>query len=161
MIHVSAQTGQEIAQALRGGGEVSLKLHAEKCADRLLGNKSASGIVITAPRQSGKTTELLRYAEEKYPISQFAVVCINQESQQQIIHQHWMLFNPSQRLDRNTTKLLGDVVHVNPPLIITPDNISILLGRRFPVFVDEWNLLDDITQEDIIDSGRFVATVTS
>jgi hypothetical protein len=149
MISINANTAEEIALALRGqGGEFDKILRAKQVADRLLGKtKDTQGTVVTAPRQSGKTTELLRYAEEKYPNGQFTVVCLNRYVQSSICHIY--------------RDLRGDP-SVSPPLMLTPDNLSSMSGRRVnPVFVDEWSLLPGNTIDKILNLGTFVAAVTS
>ena len=103
-------------------------------------------VVITAPRQIGKTDSLLKYAENKNPDGQFCVVSPNAEIQRKIIHSHWMLRKP---------------LEVNPPLMLTPDNLELLRGHHKPVYVDEYNSLPEDAQKAILDSGLFVAAVTS
>lgn len=161
MIYATAETAQEIAQLLRGEGE---KFIAGKVADRLLGKKESSGIVITSPRRSGKTTELLKYAEEKNPNGDFCVVCRDIESQTRIIHQHWLLFNRIDQSDVVAKRLLGEPlggVGVTPPLMLNPSNLHLLRGQGSPVYVDEWALLPEDAQRTILDSGLLIAAVTS
>ena len=50
--HATADNAEDIAKLLRSRGR----------------------IVVTAPSRSGKTTELIRYAEERYPNGRFAIV---------------------------------------------------------------------------------------
>ena len=67
--------------------------------------------------------------------------------------------------ERVAKRLLGEGTlrdgEVNPPLMITPSNIHNLIDRNLPIFCDEWNSLGADIQRVIIDTGRFVAAVTS
>jgi hypothetical protein len=118
-------------------------------------------VVITAPRRSGKTTELLKYANEQHPFSAYCIVCLNQDIQRKIILRHRELFNA-----KNVAKRLNgfkiEETEVNPPLMLTPNNLELLRGgARKPVFVDEFKMLPEDAQKTILDSGLFVAAVTS
>lgn len=150
MIYINANTAEEIGLALRGrSGEYDEKVRAAEVADRLLGiKKTISGIIVTAPRQSGKTTELLRYAEEKYPNGQFAIVTLNDSVQQAILHRYWSLLRPN--------------VAGMPPLALTPNNLNLYRrhGTR-PIFCDEWDLYPEQARKTILETGQFVAAVTS
>ena len=144
MIYANADTAHDIARLLRSAREP---------------------IQITAPRQVGKTTELLKFAEEKNHFGQFAIVCRNFESQKYIIGLHWKIFNRISQADIVAKRLLGEPfggVDINPPLMISPGNFHLLRGHSRPIYVDE---LGDISNEDtmkfVLDTGRFVASVTS
>lgn len=144
MIHARAETAQDIARLLRSAQEP---------------------ITIVAPRRSGKTTELLKFAEEKNPNGQFAIVCHNYERQKIIIRRHWEIFNRVSQSDIVAKRLLGEPlggVDVNPPLMISPGNFHLLRGHSKPIYVDE---LGEISNEDtmkyVLDTGRFRAAVTS
>lgn len=133
--------------------------------NRLL--RSNSGIVITAPRDSGKTRELIKFAETKHPNSQFAVVCANQKIQAMIIRMHFGMVSKKglTQAELVARRLMGEGTlrdgEVNPPLMITPSNIQNLRGRNLPIFCDEWNSFPSDVQRIIIDTGLFVAAVTS
>lgn len=148
MIHINANTSTEIALALRGqAGEYDRILRAKEVADRLLGNKKdTSGIIVTAPRQSGKTTELLRYAEEKNPNGQFAFVCLNQH----IIHSVCSIYR---ELRANPS--------ASPPLMLLPSNLKLVGNETKPLFCDELGLFTEQMQADILGYRNFVAAVTS
>lgn len=148
MIYLDAITAEEISLALRGRArEFNERIMASEVADRLLGKKKTiSGTVVTAPRRSGKTTELLRYAKEKYPYGQFAVVCISQKVQEEILRMY---------------RLISGDIGVTPPLILTPENLDRMRGQVKPILCDEWNLLPYETRDTILNSGLFVAAVTS
>jgi hypothetical protein len=45
--------------------------------------------------------------------------------------------------------------------MLNPSNLHLLRGQGKPVFVDEWNLIPEDAQRDILDSGRLIAAVTS
>jgi hypothetical protein len=142
--YATAETAQDIARLLRSN-------HPE--------------LIITAPRRSGKTTELLRYAESKNPNGQFVVVCHNFERQNLIIRRHWELFNRISQADIVAKRLLGEPlggIDVTPPLMISPGTFHVLRGNNLPIYVDE---LGEISNEDVmkrvIETGRFVAAVTS
>lgn len=148
MIRVSANTAEEIAQSLRGQRrEVSDAQRAAEVAAKLLGKKEKSkGMIIEAPHRSGKTVELLRYAEEKYPNGQYAIVCPSQRMQEHILTTRYSLLEWRESVI---------------PLMLTPDNIMSMSGQIKPIFCDEWDLLPENTHKIIIDSGLFVAAVTS
>jgi len=168
VIYAKAETAQEIASLLRMMDSEE-KIQAKIVADRLLGKSKKcddeKGIIINAPRRSGKTTELLKYAEEKNPYGQFAVVCSNFDRQQQIIKIHLEIFNKITQASKVADRLLGNPITgraVNPPLMISPGSFYLLRGSCRPVYVDE---LGEISNEDtmkyVLDTGRFVAAVTS
>lgn len=166
MIYANAETGWEIAQILRGENmAIQQAIQAENVAARLLGKKSPdTGMIITAPRQSGKTTELLKFAEEKNHGGHFVMVCRDQEAQKWIIHRHWLLFNRIDQSDVVAKRLLGEPlggVGVTPPLMLNPSNIHLLRGQGSPVYVDEWNIIPEDVQRAILDTGRLTAAVTS
>jgi hypothetical protein len=151
MIHEHAETAADIARLLRAAQEP---------------------IVIAAPRQSGKTRELIKFAESKYSNSQFAVVCANHEIQRLIIKMHFNMISTKGltktevQTELVARRLLGDKSilrdgEVNPPLMLTPGNVSNIRGRSLPIFCDEWNSLGVDVQEIIVNSGQFVAAVTS
>lgn len=117
-------------------------------------------VVITAPRQSGKTTELLLFAEGKNPLGQFIVVCMNREVQAHIIYRHREIFESGNVAKRLTGSKIESTI-VNPPLILTPENLRFIRGQGKPVFVDEFKMLTEDEQKEILDSGLFVAGVTS
>jgi len=148
MIYINATTAEEIALALRGqGGEYDKILRAKEVADRLLGNKGdKSGIVITAPRQAGKTTELLRYAEEKYPSGQFAVVTLNRYMQINACYIY---------------RDLRGYPEVNPPLMLTPDNLKLVNTQGKPLFCDDLNLFSEAMRDEILNHKFFAAAVSS
>ena len=121
---------------------------------------SQGRVVVTAPRQSGKTTELLLFAEGKYPLGQFIVVCLNQQMQESIILKHREIFQAGNMAKRlNGQKI--DSLEVNPPLILTSGNIKFMRGQGKSLFVDEFNLLSEGVQKEILDSGLFEADVSS
>lgn len=144
MICATAETAQDIARLLRSSQEP---------------------VVITAPRRIGKTTELLKFAEEKNPNGQFAVVCHNFERQKLIIRRHWEIFNRISQADIVAKRLLGEPlggVDINPPLMVCAGSFKLLRGCDRPIYVDE---LGEISNEDtmkfVLETGRFVAAVTS
>jgi hypothetical protein len=144
MIYVNAETAQDIARLLRS---------------------NQTELIITAPRRSGKTTELLKYAESKNPNGQFVVVCHNFERQKQIIRRHWELFNRISQADIVAKRLLGEPlggINVNPPLMVCPGNWHLLHGHNKPIYIEE---LGEISNEDtmkfVVETGRFRAAVTS
>lgn len=143
MIYEHAKTTQDIARLLRSHSEPR---------------------VIIAPRQSFKTTELLKYAEEQNPNGRFIIVCLNPQLQKQIVKYHWQIFNRLSFADVIAEKLLGNPlggVDISPPLVLSPSNLHLLKGQRKPVFVDEWYEFDGEARATILDSGLFVASVTS
>ncbi|CAN5951011.1 unnamed protein product [Sphagnum jensenii] len=95
--YVQAETQEDIARLLRTRGR----------------------IVITAPPCSGKTTELIRYAEERYPNGRFAVVCKNLDVGKYIIRLHWCIYNGFKPHEVMTARLLGKELEgedVNEPM---------------------------------------------
>lgn len=171
MIYANASTAEDIAELLRLGDaeDVKQKIKAKIVADKLLGKKSqikgeGQGILINAPRQSGKTTELLKFAEQKNPNGQFAVVCLSAMQQDNVIRRHWMLFNRIDQSEIVAKRLLGEPlrgIDVNPPLVLTPQNLHFLRGRNMPIYVDEWSLLQFKDHANIVETGWFRAAVTS
>jgi hypothetical protein len=144
MIHyATAETAEEIARLLRSRGR----------------------IVVTAPPRSGKTTELLKYAEERYPNGRFAVVCARKEDHKYILKLHWRLYNGISFVDVVAKRLLGEELEgedVNTPMILTPETVCYrVFNPSTPVFVDEWNSLDGSTQSSIIKRRLFIAATTS
>lgn len=101
---------------------------------------------MTAPRQSGKTMELLKFAEEKYPNGQYAIVCPNQRMQEHILITRYLLLEYRESII---------------PLMLTPGNVIYIRGQGKPVLCDDWNMLPEKTQDIVIESGLFVAAVTS
>jgi len=148
MIQVVAQTGKEIALSLRGRShEFSVARQAKLVANKLLGIKEeASSILVVAPRQSGKTTELLRFAEELYPNGQFAVICLNRYVISSVCHIYRDLRNDS---------------NVSPPLMLLPDSLKLVGNESKPLFCDELHLFSEKMQNDIVGYRKFVAAVTS
>lgn len=144
MIYAHAQTTEDIARLLRSAQEP---------------------IIITAPRRSGKTTELLKFAEEKNPCGQFAIVCCNFERQKQIIRRHWEIFNRIDQADIVAKKLLGQPlggIDINPPLMIVPGMFHLLRGHSRPIYIDELGeISNEDTMKNVLDTGMFVAAVTS
>lgn len=118
-------------------------------------------VVVSAPRQSGKTTELLRFAEDHHLNSQYCVVSMSYEVQRGIIARHRELFIAKNIADRMLTGKPVESVDVNPPLMLTPDALHLNKGRNLPMFVDEFYALAEDIQKAILDSGLFVAAVTS
>jgi hypothetical protein len=164
MIYATANTAEDIARLLRSSQESRRDAGWDDEEKSTIKAITPEPICITAPRQSGKTTELLKFAEEKYQNGQFAVVCLNHEIQSGIIRQHWLLFNKIGPSDVVAARLLGKPVSaegVTAPLMLTPNNLHLLRGQGKPVFVDEWNLIPEDAQRDILDSGRLIAAVTS
>jgi len=144
MNYAKAETAQDIARLLRSNQPM---------------------LIITAPRQSGKTTELLKYAEEKNPNGQFAVVCRDQETQKRIIRRHWEIFNRISQADIVAKKLMGEPlggIDINPPLMLSPGTLHLLRGQGRPIYIDE---LGSMSNEDmlpaIVETGWFAAAVTS
>jgi len=140
--HATAETSEDIARILRSRGR----------------------IIITAPPRSGKTTELIRYAEDRYPNGRFAVVA-EENDHPRIIKLHWLIFNGISQVDVVAKKLLGQKLEgedVVEPMMFTPESI---MFRRFnastPTFVDNWHLLSKEAQSTIIRRRLFIAAVSS
>jgi hypothetical protein len=164
MIYATANTAEDIARLLRSSQESRRDAGWDDEEKSTIKAITPEPICITAPRQSGKTTELLKFAEEKYRGGHFVMVCRDQEAQKWIIHRHWLLFNRIDQSDIVAKRLLGEPlggVGVTPPLMLNPSNLHLLRGQGKPVFVDEWNLIPEDAQRDILDSGRLIAAVTS
>jgi hypothetical protein len=139
--HATADDAEEIARLLRSRGR----------------------IVITAPPKSGKTTELIKYAEERYPNGRFAVFCTDQDAGKYITRLHWRLYNGISQAEVVTARLLGQELEgedVNAPHIITPD-LPYLPNQTIPVFVDEFNSLSESSRLAIMRRKLFIASVTS
>jgi hypothetical protein len=120
-------------------------------------------MIITAPPKSGKTTELLRYAESRYPNGRFAVVCARKEDRSRIIQTHWNVYNGISFVDVVTKRLLGEELDgddVNEPTILVPPNLY-FPNDFIPVFADDWELLPKAAQKAILRRRLFIAAVTS
>jgi hypothetical protein len=164
MIYATAKTAEEIARLLRSSQESRRDAGWDDEEKLTIKAITPEPICITAPRQSGKTTELLKFAEEKNHGGHFVMVCRDQEAQKWIIHRHWLLFNRIDQSDVVAKRLLGEPlggVGVTPPLMLNPSNLHLLRGQGSPVYVDEWALLPEDAQRTISDSGRLIAAVTS
>ena len=140
--HAQAETAEGIANLLRSRGR----------------------IIITAPPRSGKTTELIRYAEERFPNGRFAVVCANEDVGKYIIRLHWNIYNGISFANFCAKRLLGEKIKgedVNEPTILTPNHNLYSGNPSIPFFADEWNLLPQDTQRAIVKRRLFIAATTS
>jgi len=141
--HREAKNAEEIARLLRSRGR----------------------IVITAPPRSGKTTELLRYAEERYPNGRFAVACGKEEDDGRIIQLHWNVYNNISFVDIVSKRLLGQEIEgedVNPPTILAHSSLLYrTVNQSTPIFVDEWGLLPENVQRAILKRRLFIAAVST
>lgn len=142
-IHCNAENAQEVATLLRSRGR----------------------IVITGPARCGKTTELIRYAEERYPEGRFAVVVAREEDKGKIIDLHWRVYNRISHVDVVAQRLLGKELEgeaVNVPTILPAEQAAYrVFNPSTPVFVDEWNSLTEAQQRAIMKRRLFIAAVTS
>jgi len=123
--------------------------------------RSSGRIIVTAPARSGKTTELIKYAEERYVNGRFAVVCPKAEDHKYIIRLHWQIWNELTFSDVVAKRLLGQPLEgedVNPPLMLTPENLHLLMPST-PVFVDSWNCLPESAHRAILKKDLFIAAV--
>ena len=138
--HAQAETAEGIANLLRSRGR----------------------IIITAPPRSGKTTELIRYAEERFPNGRFAVVCANEDVGKYIIRLHWNIYNGISFAEMCAKRLLGEELEgedINEPTILFPPHLF-LPNQFVPVFVDNFYLLPNSAQRIILKHKFFVAAVT-
>lgn len=135
--------------------------NAEEIAKHL---RSRGRTVITAPPRSGKTTELIRYAEERFPNGRFAFV-VKEEDHPRIIRLHWLIYNGFSQADVVAARLLGDKLKgedVNPPQLIYPEMVwARTLNPNTPTFVDDWNTLTEEVKKEIIKRRLFISAVTS
>lgn len=132
--------------------------NAEEIAKLL---RSKGRMVITAPPECGKTTELIRYAEERYPNGRFTIVCAREENRDKIIKLHWNAYNKYGYLDIIAKKLLGEEItgeDVNEPTILTPEKLY-FPNDFIPVFADDWNLLPKSARRAILRRNLFIAAV--
>lgn len=138
--HAQAETADEIAKLLRTRGR----------------------IVVTAPSRSGKTTELIRYAEERYPNGRFAVVA-QEKDHDYIIRLHWCLYNGINQSDVVAKRLLGQELEgddVMTPQLFTPESIMVrTFNASTPTFVDEWFSLSEECQRVILRRRLFIAGI--
>ena len=119
--------------------------------------------IITAPSRCGKTTELIKYAEERYPNGRFAVFA-KAEDHPYIIKLHWRISNGISFVDVVAKRLLGEKVEgefeVNPPALFTPEAA---LYRTFnpstPTLVDDWNVFTEAQKSAILKRRLFIAAV--
>jgi hypothetical protein len=142
MIHyATAENAEDIARLLRSRGR----------------------IVVTAPPRSGKTTELIRYAEERYPNGRFAVVCARKEDHKYITRLHWNIWNGISHVEVVAKRLLGQELEgedVMTPVVVTMKGIYVV-SPSCPIFVDEINLLPEPAQRAIFKRRLFIAATTS
>lgn len=142
----TAQNAEEIARLLRSRGR----------------------IVITAPPRSGKTTELLRYAEERYPNGRFAIVLANPDKDKYTIKLHWCIYNEISFSDVVAKRLLGEELDgedINSPMILIPNmlspaNFGKMINPHTPIFVDDWHLLSEEAQSTLCKRKLFIAAVS-
>jgi hypothetical protein len=138
--HATAENAEEIARLLRTRGR----------------------IIITAPARSGKTTELLRYAEERFPNGRFAVVA-QKNHHDYIIELHWNIFNGISITELVAARLLGEELErkdVNDPILYDPEHLYFRHGNySTPLFVDNWGLLSEEAQRIISKHKLFIAAV--
>jgi hypothetical protein len=138
-------------------------VEAENSCDvaRLL--RSCGRIVITAPPKSGRTTELLKYAEDRYPNGRFALVA-PKEDHTKLIHLHWRVANGITHVDVLTKKLLGqDItgdIDVNEPMLLSPEEALVrVFNASTPTFVDGWNALSEACHKAILKRRLFIAAI--
>jgi hypothetical protein len=141
--HAKADTAEEIAKLLRQRGRT----------------------IVTAPPRSGKTTELIRYAEERYPNGRFVVVA-KEEQHPYIVKLHWCLSNGISFVDVVAKRLLGQELEgefdVNPPTLLTPETVMYRTwNASTPLLVDEWSSLPEAAHRAILKHRLFIASVTS
>lgn len=138
--YVEADTQEEIARLLRGRGRT----------------------LVTAPPRTGKTIELIRYAEERYPNGRFAVVA---KDGKHIVDTHWLIYNGLTWVDAVTKKLLNEKLKGEDPvapLVVTPQWIhDCMINKSTPIFVDDWDLLSEEAQRKIYKHRLFIAAVRS
>lgn len=120
--------------------------------------------IITAPARCGKTTELLRYAEERYPNGRFAIVA-QEDRYAYITELHKRVYNGFNIADLVAARLLGEKLEyegVPAPQFIHPISVwSPTYGQSTPVFVDRWNTLTQEQQREIIKRRLFIAAIAS
>lgn len=137
--HAQAEDAEEIARLLRSRGR----------------------IVITAPPKSGKTTELIRYAEERFPNGRFAVCCKDEDTGNYITRLHWCLYNGISHSEVCAKRLLGEELEgeeVNAPTLLTPITVCYrVFNPSTPLFVDEWFSLSEDVQRAIVKRRLFIA----
>ena len=136
--HATADNAEDIAKLLRSRGR----------------------IVVQAPARCGKTTELVRYAEERYPNGRFAIVA-KEEHHPYIIKLHWQISNGISYVDVVTKRLLGQELEgedVNAPVLLTPESAMYRTwNASTPVFVDQWFSLSSECQRLILKHRLFIA----
>lgn len=138
--HATADTAEEIARLLRSRGR----------------------IVVTGPSRCGKTTELIRYAEERYHNGRFAVVS-QPEQHAYIIRLHWSLYNGISFSEICAKRLLGEKLEgedVLTPVLYDPNHLYFRHGNNStPIFVDDWNLISEDARRIISKQQLFVGAV--
>ena len=130
--------------------------------------RSRGRIVITAPPRSGKTTELLRYAEQRYPNGRFAFVCGNPGKDSYVIKLHWCIYNEISFSEVVAKRLLGEELEgedINPPLILIPNmlspaNFGKMINPHTPIFCDDYHLLSEQAQSTLCRRKLFIAAVS-
>ncbi len=140
----------------------------DKDIARLL--RSYSPIVVIADRGVGKTTELIKFAEEKNPNGKFAIVCFDNSLNDRIIKMHYNIFNRLSQTDIVAKRLLGEEIEghdVSEPIILNDSHVcsSVFFKqigeKHIPVFVDEWYSLSETARRSIAKMQLFIAAVSS
>jgi hypothetical protein len=142
IFHATAENAEDVARLLRTRGR----------------------IVITAPPRCGKTTELIRYAEERFPNGRFAIVA-RPEDHPYIIKLHWRISNGISHVDVVAKRLLGQELEgedCNPPSLLTPEATTYcVFSPSTPVFCDCWFSLTEAQRRAIMKRRLFIAAVTT
>ena len=118
--------------------------------------------IITAPPRCGKTTELIKYAEERYPNGRFAVVTPTRADHPYIMKLHWRISNGISFVDVVAKRLLGEKLEgeeVNEPTLLSADNLYIPPDQGLPIFADQWNLFPNSAHRAIMRRILFIAAV--
>lgn len=120
--------------------------------------------VITAPPRCGKTTELIRYAENRYPNGRFAVVA-HPDKHGYITKLHWLIYNELTQANLVASRLLGKELEgeeVRTPYLMTAESVMYrAFSKHTPIFVDEFQLLPENARRVIIKHKLFIAAVAT
>lgn len=134
-----------------------------KDAKEIAGHLRSRGrVVITGPARCGKTTELIRYAEERFPNGRFAIVA-QEDRHAYIIELHRRIYNGISQATVVAARLLGEKLkfeEVNAPYLIRPGAVwARTFGVSTPVFVDRWNVLTEDAKREIMKRRLFIAAI--
>lgn len=129
--------------------------------------------VVHAPRQSRKSSELLRYVRDRHGAEAIIVYPNRDMAEFAMRTALWVWHERApgveiEYVDQQPRVVRGEInAQIALPRFVSPPNGPAWLSRhvcgqsRRPIFVDEWNRLRPKDQTEIVETGWFVKAVTS